>query len=119
MIFQSSFNKKLTETFFGEHLNSTIIHNGADLELIKTVQPLENEVLSRYENVWSCAASWRSHKRLKDNMEYFLTHKGKNDCLVVAGKPDYHYKDPNVFYVGNLDQLKLYSLYKRSKYFCT
>jgi len=117
VIFQSNFNKKLTEVFFGEHKNSTVIHNGTDLEFLDTISPLENAKLDKYENVWSCAASWRPHKRLKANIEYFLQHKGDNDCLVVAGKPDYLFKDPNVFYVGNLKQDILYSLYKRSKYF--
>lgn len=117
VIFQSNFNKKLTEAFFGEHTNWTVIHNGTDLELLDTISPLENVKLDKYENVWTCAASWRPHKRLKDNIEYFLQHKGDNDCLVVAGKPDYLFKDPNVFYVGNLKQDVLYALYKRSKYF--
>jgi len=54
---------------------------------------------------------------LKDNIRYFLEHKGENDCLVVAGKPDYYVKDPNIFYVGELSYEKLLSLYKRSKYF--
>ena len=31
--------------------------------------------------------------------------------------PDYHIKDPNIFYVGELSYEKLLSLYKRSKYF--
>lgn len=117
VVFQSAFNKDLTERYFGEHKNSTIIHNGADTELIKSIDPIENNILNKYDNVWSCAASWRPHKRLKDNIRYFLEHKGGNDCLVVAGKPDYHIKDPNIFYVGELNYKKLLSLYKRSKYF--
>jgi len=117
VIFQSAFNKQLTETYFGKHKNSTIIHNGADVELIKNIEPIQNSVLNKYDNVWSCAASWRPHKRLKDNIRYFLEHKGGNDCLVVAGKPDYHIKDPNIFYVGELNYEKLLSLYRRSKYF--
>jgi len=117
VIFQSNFNKQLTERYFGTHKNSTIIHNGADVELIKDIKPIQNKILDQYENVWSCAASWRPHKRLKDNIRYFLEHKGQNDCLVVAGSPDYHIKDPNIFYVGELGYEKILSLYKRSKHF--
>ena len=117
VIFQSAFNKRLTEIYFGEHKNNIIIHNGADVEFIKTVKPTQNAVLDRYKNVWCCAASWRPHKRLKDNIRYFLEHQEKNDCLVIAGNPDYHVNEPNVFYVGNLDTEPLFSLYKRSKYF--
>ncbi len=117
IIFQSEFSKKLVQTFFGEHDNSTVIHNGADLEYINSVPKLVNKTLDEYDKVWSCAASWRPHKRLKDNINYFLEHKGEKDCLVVAGKPDYHFKDPNIYYVGGLNYEKLISLYKKSFYF--
>jgi len=117
VIFQSEFNKELTFRYFGEHKNYAIIHNGSDLELIGDIKPTSNELLNKYENVWSCASSWRSHKRLKDNVRYFLEHQGPNDCFVIAGNPDYHVKEPNIFYVGELDYNKLISLYKRSKFF--
>lgn len=117
VIFQSEFSKKLVTKFFGEHDNTCIIHNGADLELIESIKPIENKTLDLYENVWSCAATWRPHKRLNENIKYFLEHKGGRDCLVVAGKPDYHYKEPNIFYVGELPYEKLLSLYKKSKTF--
>ena len=117
VIFQSMFNKELTEKYFGEHKNSTIIHNGADIQLIEKIQPSQNKVLNEYDNVWSCAAAWRPHKRLKENIEYFLEHQGKNDCLVVAGTPDYIKKEPNIYYVGSVEYEVLLSLYKRSKYF--
>ena len=34
-IFQSAFNKNLTERWFGEHENPHIIHNGADIEKMR------------------------------------------------------------------------------------
>ena len=117
VIFQSAFNKELTERYFGVHKNSTIIHNGADTELIKKTQPIQNKILDKYEKVWSCAATWRPHKRLKDNINYFLEHQGLNDCLAIAGRPDYRTSEPNVYYVGELENDKLMSLYKRSEYF--
>ena len=47
-----------------------------------------------------------------------VKHSNKNDCLVVAGSnPDYQIKNDRIFYVGNLSQDVLFSLYKRSKYF--
>ena len=117
IVFQSNFSKKLVTTFFGQHKNTTVIHNGADIDLIKQINPIENKVIEQYETVWSCAAAWRPHKRLKENIRYFLEHKGSNDCLVIAGKPDFFYKDPNIFYVGDLSYGKLLSLYKRTKHF--
>ena len=117
VIFQSDFNKKLITKYFGEHKNSIVIHNGADLELIEKTEPIQNEILDKYENVWSCASSWRPHKRLKENIDYFLEHKGKDDCLVVAGMTKEMVNEPNVFYAGDLSYEKLLSLYKSSKYF--
>ena len=117
VIFQSEFNKELIFKYFGEHQNTTVIHNGADISLIKFIEPIKNDVLDKYENIWSCAASWRPHKRLKENIEYFLEHKGSSDCLVVAGSPNFHIKDPNIFFVGDISYEKLLSLYARSKYF--
>ena len=117
IIFQSNFSKKLVTSFFGPHSNTAVIHNGADTELIKQMEPLKNKVIDNYETVWSAAATWRPHKRLKENIRYFLEHKGSKDCLVIAGRPDYLYKDPNIFYVGDLPYEKLLSLYKRSENF--
>ncbi len=116
VIFQSEFNKKLITKFFGEHQNSTIIHNGADLELINKTPALP---LDRYESLWSCAASWRPHKRLKENVRYFLEHAGNNDGLIIAGDVPFNerYKDERIHYVGTLSQKQLFSLYKRSKFF--
>lgn len=116
VVFQSEFNKKLIETRFGECENSRIIPNGADLE---TIQKTKAMAKGTYDNIWSCAASWRPHKRLKNNIDYFLEHRGNKDLLIVAGEvPEAEkIKDENVVYFGNLGQSQLYSLYKSSKYF--
>ena len=117
VIFQSNFNKDLTFKYFGEHDNYKIIRNGADLQFIDSIKPLKNSVIDNYDKIWSCASSWRPHKRLDENIRYFLEHSGPNDCLVVAGSV----KNPDiidrVYYVGDLDIPTLISLYKRSDYF--
>ena len=116
VIFQSSFNKALTTKYFGEHKNSIVIHNGADLDRIKNVEPLN---FNRYENLWSCASSWRPHKRLGENIRYFLEHSGDNDGLMVAGSvsQEDRVKNERIHYVGVLNQKQLFALYKKSKYF--
>jgi len=116
VIFQSEFNKQLTFKYFGPHKNYTIIHNGADLETIKETPVLE---LNRYDNLWSCASSWRPHKRLDENIRYFLEHSGDNDGLMIAGDISLseRTKHDRIHYVGNLNQRQLFSLYKKSKYF--
>ena len=117
VIFQSEFNKELTFKYFGSHENYKVIHNGADLDFINSVPTLSNNVIDNYEKVWCCASSWRPHKRLNENIRYFLEHSSDKECLVVAG----HLPNPvlydRVYYVGDLDIKTLISLYKRSDYF--
>ena len=118
VIFQSEFNKKLTTEYFGHHKNSVVIHNGADVEFIDTVSPLSHPKIDKFENVWSCAASWRPHKRLDENIRYFLEHSSDKECLVIAGKLEQKIqKNERIFYVGEISVPNLISLYKRSKYF--
>ena len=119
VIFQSQFNKDLTFKYFGEHKNYKIIHNGADLEFIQSVGPLEASVIDQYQKVWSCASSWRPHKRLSDNIRYFLEHSSEDECMVVAGHVNEDQKIPHsrVYYTGQLDVRTLIALYKKSDYF--
>ena len=118
VIFQSAFNKELTTKYFGDHPNDTVIHNGADTEYIETVPPLEASQLERFEKVWACASSWRPHKRLAQNIQYFLEHSSEKDCLVIAGsKEEKIFKNDRIFYVGNVGIPYLTALYKRADYF--
>ena len=117
VIFQSEFNRQLITKYFGEHPNSTIIHNGADLEKIESIKVLDNSVINKYENVWCCASHWRPHKRLDENIRYFIEHASDRDCLIVAGKTSYGQSHPRVFFTGDFPHNALISLYKRSKYF--
>jgi glycosyltransferase involved in cell wall biosynthesis len=119
VVFQTDFNQRLITSWFGPHKNSTVIRNGADLELINSVTPSNDELLEQYDNIWCCAASWRPHKRLRDNIRYFLEHSGPKDVLFIAGDkqkeklPD----DSKVKYLGVLSTQQLISLYKTSTYF--
>jgi glycosyltransferase involved in cell wall biosynthesis len=114
VIFQSQFNKELTFNYFGPHSNYAVIHNGADIDLINSVEKIK---IDKYENIWSCASSWRPHKRLSENIRYFLEHAGPNDGMIVAGKVDKKFKHERIHYVGELSTEKLFGLYKASKYF--
>tara|TARA_R100000808_G_C2155395_1_gene167778 strand:+ start:7189 stop:8079 length:891 start_codon:yes stop_codon:yes gene_type:complete len=117
VIFQSTFNKDLIFRWFGPHKNYRVIHNGADLELIDQVSPID-EFSQNYDNIWVCASSWRPHKRLSENIRYFLEHSGARDCLLVAGSTNEEpIKHPRIKYLGHLNQRQLISIYKASKYF--
>lgn len=118
VIFQSNFNRDLTFHYFGRKENHHVVSNGTDLELISKIGEMQSDVLDTFDNVWTCASSWRPHKRLSENIRYFLEKAGENDCLIIAGNnPDVRISNPRVFYAGDLDWQTLISLYKRSKYF--
>ena len=118
VIFQPEFNRDLITHYFGKKEKSFVINNGTDLDTIEEINPIDNSNLDKFENVWSCASSWRPHKRLSENIRYFMENSNDNDCLVVAGaSPDKVISDERIFYAGDLDWKTLISLYKRSKYF--
>lgn len=122
VVFQSNFNKALTEHWFGEHRNSFVIHNGPDKDIIDQASPdYFNNFFGKNTEVWSCAAAWRPHKRLNENIRYFFEKAPKDAVLAIAGRisnetvmiPD----SSRVFLLGELSYEKLLSLYKRSKKF--
>lgn len=118
VIYQSHFNQKLTEKFFGYPKKSVVINNGTCLEAISKIPPLKNNLIENFSEIWCCSSSWRPHKRLKDNIGYFLQNAPNDSCLIVAGEnPDYILKHPRIFYTGQLSWENCISLYKRSKVF--
>jgi glycosyltransferase involved in cell wall biosynthesis len=117
VIYQSEYGKKLVCKYFGDHPNGVVIHNGADVDLIEQTKPLNNSTLDKYEKIWVSAASWRPHKRLRDNIDYFLQHSSEKECLVVAGPTDTRVDNSRIYFVGNLPQRPLIALYKRADVF--
>lgn len=118
VVYQSNFNKILTEKYFGSKEVSTVIHNGTSFSDIELIAPLKNPAIDNFDNVWCCASSWRPHKRLSENIRYFLEHAPENDCLVIAGdNAKLKVNHDRVFFCGNLEWDQLIALYKRSKYF--
>ena len=86
VIFQSDFNKNLTEHWVGKHQNSFVIHNAADMKQISRANSnYWDDTFGKEAEVWSCASSWRPHKRLKDNIRYFLEFAPKDAIFAIAG----------------------------------
>lgn len=118
VIYQSRFDEHLVEAFFGVHPHGRVIHNGTDVDLIRSCDPLDAPTLQGVDKVWTCASAWRPHKRLKDNIRYFLENAGLHDVLVIAGaNPDVRVADPRVFYAGDLDHRFLLPLFRATDYF--
>tara|TARA_Y100001937_G_scaffold18642_1_gene25687 strand:- start:37012 stop:37914 length:903 start_codon:yes stop_codon:yes gene_type:complete len=118
VVFQTNFNKDLIFNWFGPHDKYSVINNGSDILSIENTEPYYFDFTKNFENIWSCAAKWHNFKRLKDNVEYFLSFSNEDDCLIVTGlNPDYVVEHPRIFYVGNLDVQRLLGVFKASKYF--
>jgi len=126
VVYQSDFNKELIEKWFGKHKNGHVIRNAADLDLIKTINSRYwDRTFPEGTEVWSSASSWRPHKRLKENIRYFLEAADDHAVFAIAGSgvtdDDLsEVKDlmgKRVFYLGPLDYPSLLALYKRSSTF--
>ena len=118
VVYQSNFNKKLTEKYFGAAKKSVVVNNGTCLQTINSIPKLNHPELDKYSEVWSCASSWRPHKRLKENIGYFLEKSPEGSCLVVVGEnPDSIVKHSRIFYAGQLSWERCIALYKRSSTF--
>lgn len=123
VVFQSNFNKQLTESWFGDHNNTYVIHNAADLTQIERANAaFWNNTFGKDTEVWSCASSWRPHKRLAENIKYFLEFAPKNAILAIAGKvsaseTSNYSLNKRIKFLNELDYMSLLSLYKRSTTF--
>ncbi len=126
VVFQSEFNKSLTEAWFGPHKNSSVIHNAPDIDFIDSVSTKKmDEAFDLSTEIWSCASSWRPHKRLKDNLDYFYKKAPSTSIMIVAGsnadigclKKYNELTNGRVYYLGNLNYYDLVALYKRSSTF--
>ena len=124
-IFQSNFNKSLISKWFGEHQNGHVILNGANTDLISKIQKADMSETFGNREVWSCASSWRPHKRLSENIRYFVEKSDSEAILLIAGKgvtkEDFagfeSLVNNRVFYLGHLSWESLVSLYKTSTTF--
>ena len=119
VIFQTQFNKDLIYNYFGPHEKYTIIRNGADLQHIDGIRPLRSPLVERANKIWCCASNWRPHKRLSENVKYFLKNSDPRDHLLVAGDVEESARsaDSRVHYLGNIRIEDLISVYKVSDYF--
>lgn len=124
IIVQSEFDKKLLMSFVDENVfareNVFVINNGTDVDFIESVDPMTVPQLRDVGHVWSCASSWRPHKRLNENLRYFREHAGQRDCFIIAGanpECDRSLIDHRVFFAGDLEYEQLISLYRTSDFF--
>jgi len=125
VVFQTRFNKSLIESWFGEHKKSRVIVNRADLSQIDSIEKADFSQSFGDSKIWSCASSWRPHKRLNENIRYFVERSDSNTILLICGKgvtkEDFsgyeNLINRRVFYLGHLNWKSLVSVYKSSETF--
>ena len=122
VIFQSRFNRDLTESWFGQHKNGCIISNGPDIDLVSRVEKANLKETFGNREIWISASSWRPHKRLRDNIRYFLKYSENEAIFLIAGKgarkEDFsgfeNLINKRIFYLGHVSRETLISLCKAS-----
>lgn len=125
VVFQSKFNKNLISSWFGPHKNGHVVINGANTDLISEVKKADMSETFGEREIWSCASSWRPHKRLSENIRYFIEKSDPEAVLLIAGKGvsknDFlgfeSLINKRIFYLGHLSWESLISLYKTSTNF--
>ena len=120
VIIQSQFDKKLINSFFGERKKCFIINNGTDLNYINSIPSIQNKMLDKYETIWTSASMWagRGHKRLNENIRFFLEHSSKKDCLIVMGEASEAdvVENERIIFTGTIPWANMISIFKRAKY---
>lgn len=119
VIFQTEFNRSLIETWFGKHQNGNVIRNGTDCDRIESIQPAVHLIFDQFSQIWTCAAAWRPHKRLNENIRYFLDFAPQDSALVVMGKDaeTWLINHPRIFYVGHVSWEQQISICRRASTF--
>lgn len=112
VIWQSEFDKKMTEKWWGTRYGK-IISNGIKLSKAEVDKNLL-EFRKKYNKIFVSSASWHRQKRLKENIAFFLENSTKDDCYIILGNnPDYKINDSRIFYAGQKTHqacLQIYSI---------
>lgn len=100
VVWQSEFDKKMTEKWWGQKEGS-VIHNGISKEKID-ISPEFLDLKRQSGRIFTCSANWHRQKRLKENIELFQKIAANNDRLIVLGSnPDYLVEDSRIVYAGS------------------
>ena len=84
VIWQSEFDKGMTEHHWGER-SGTVIHNG--IEMLKS-KSIDKTIFGDCEKLFVCSANWHPQKRLEDNIRVFrkILKTYPKSTLAIMGK---------------------------------
>ena len=106
VIWQSEFDKKMTEHHWGPTAGE-VLHNGIDLNRATPSDENLMRLRTKYDFLFVCSANWHRQKRLKENIDLFLSlkknSKFENSGLIVLGNnPDHIVNHSDVYYAGSV-----------------
>jgi glycosyltransferase involved in cell wall biosynthesis len=102
VIWQSEFDKKMTEHHWGSR-KGEVIHNGINIKKYDIASDIVQCIRDSYENMFVCSSSWHRQKRLKENIDLFFKLKEvyPSSCLVIMGENSgYPVAHKDIFYMG-------------------
>jgi glycosyltransferase involved in cell wall biosynthesis len=118
VVWQSDFDKKMTQFHWDKPKKGTVIHNGISEYTCDNLHPDLVKIKNSFDNIFVCAASWHRQKRLKENIEFYIKNRNKNDAMFVLGhNPDYIISAKNLFYLGSLSHELCLQFYSFSNWF--
>lgn len=117
IVWQSEFDKNMTQHHWGEKSGS-VIHNGINLNSLNSkksytnIKDIKSKITGR---LFVTSASWHRQKRLKENIQFFLNNRNQDDLMIVLGKnPDFCINDPKILYAGQLSHEQCLEVYKHA-----
>lgn len=90
VVFQSQFDRKFAEAWFGVHMKPNVICNGIELQHVDRVADVIMDIRKGYQNVFVCSSSWHGQKRLPTTIELYkrIKEHRPSSCLIVMGGGD-------------------------------
>tara|TARA_A100001515_G_C4577308_1_gene211830 strand:+ start:274 stop:1182 length:909 start_codon:yes stop_codon:yes gene_type:complete len=118
VIWQSNFDKTMTEKYWGTPNKGSVVHNGISLGKFEKIHPEVLKIKNKYDRLFVCSASWHRQKRLKENIEFYIKNRKNNDALLVLGSnPDYIVQGENIIYLGHIPHEICLQIYSVSDWF--
>jgi glycosyltransferase involved in cell wall biosynthesis len=117
IVWQSEFDKKMTEKYWGSRPGS-IIGNGINIKKVEIQDSQIKRLRESYEHIFVCSANWHPQKRLKENIEAFLRIRQQligSSALVIMGKsPDVHVQNPDIYFTGSISHKNCLEMFAAS-----
>lgn len=119
LVFNCKFSKNIfLKKFDKTHINSEIIYTGTDN---KVFNPFGSHYRNKFpdkELIIICSAKWRSHKRLKEHIDWFKKINNKKWQLIVIGNTNSNIKTlENVHFTGWINDLEIAKWYRSADIF--